>query len=324
MVACETGWNNATARTLPGDPGPGPDDPAPTRGRSRSVSSNRADATRIKDVASHNRRMLLIIHDSERGEDVHQAETGDGLGHDTGRVHVTIRYQLRVSVQSQDPRGREITGRALPDTGQPSPGRLPRRAAPLDALIPDDHPARTVWAYVEGLDLAPLYDRIRAVERGPGRDAIDPEILNGAVALRRRRGRRRLDALCREHAAFQWIAGDVSTDYHTLADFRTDHLEFLDGLLTAGVAALVAEGLVDLNRVAQDEMRVRASAGATSFRRRPTPEEALAQAEAQVEALRAEVAEGPAASDRRERGPGSGRRGRRTRRGARRPTRKPR
>src|SRR5512135_359611 len=43
------------------------------------------------------------------------------------------------------------------------------RAAPLDDLIPDDHPARLVWDYVEGLDLSPLYDRIKAVERGPGR-----------------------------------------------------------------------------------------------------------------------------------------------------------
>ena len=54
---------------------------------------------------------------------------------------------------------------------------------------------------------------------------------------------RKLDELCREHAAFQWIVGDVSTNYHTLADFRTGHVELLDGLLTQGVAALVAEGL---------------------------------------------------------------------------------
>src|SRR5205085_6256213 len=90
------------------------------------------------------------------------------------------------------------------------------------------------------------------------------------------------------------------TNYHTLADSRTGPVELLDGLLTAGVAALVAEDLVDLNRVAQDGMRVRASAGAASFRRRPTLEEALAQAEAQVEALRAEVEEDPAASNRRQ------------------------
>jgi transposase len=179
------------------------------------------------------------------------------------------------------------------------------RAAPLDALIPEDHPARIVWLYVEGLDLTRLYDRIKSVERAPGRTPIDPKILMTLWLYATIEGvgsARRLDELCREHAAFQWIAGDVSTNYHTLADFRTDHVAVLDGLLTGGVAALMAEGLVDLNRVAQDGMRVRASAGAASFRRRPTLEEALAQAEAQVEALRTEVEEDPAASDRREKG----------------------
>lgn len=179
------------------------------------------------------------------------------------------------------------------------------RAGPLDALIPDDHPARTVWAYVEGLDLTPLYDRIRSVERGPGRAPIDPKILMALWLYATIEGvgsARRLDELCRTHAAFQWIAGDVSTNYHTVADFRTDHVAVLDDLLTGSVATLLAEGLVDLNRVAQDGMRVRASAGAASFRRRPTLEEALTQAEAQVAALRAEAEEDPAASDRREKG----------------------
>jgi transposase len=195
-----------------------------------------------------------------------------------------------------------------PAVGTPRRRRADRqqvvfRASPLDALIPDDHPARTVWAYVEGLDLTPLYDRIRSVEGGPGRAPIDPKILMALWLYATIEGvgsARRLDELCRTHASFQWIAGDVSTHYHTLADFRTDHVALLDDLLTRGVAALLAEDLVDLNRVAQDGMRVRASAGAASFRRRPTLEEALTQAEAQVEALRVEAAEDPAASDRRE------------------------
>jgi transposase len=176
------------------------------------------------------------------------------------------------------------------------------RAAPLDAPIPNDHPARVVWDYVEGLDLAPWYGRIKAVERGAGRAPIDPKILLTLWLYATIEGvgsARRLDELCRERAAFQWIVGDVSTNYHTLADFRTDHVASLDDLLTKSVATLMAEGLVDLNRVAQDGMRVRASAGAASFRRRPTLDEALAQAEAQVEALRAEVEEDPAATDRR-------------------------
>jgi transposase len=176
------------------------------------------------------------------------------------------------------------------------------RAAPLDDLIPEDHPARIVWAYVEGLDLSPLYDRIKAVERGPGRAPIDPKILMALWLYATSEGvgsARQLDELCRRHDAYEWIVGDVSVNYHTLADFRCDHGALLDDFLTKGLAALMAEGLVDLNRVAQDGMRVRASAGAASFRRRPTLEEALAQAQGQVEALRQEAEEDPAASDRR-------------------------
>jgi transposase len=176
------------------------------------------------------------------------------------------------------------------------------RAAPLDDLLPQDHPARIVWDYVEGLDLGPLLRRIKSVEGRPGRAPIDPKILLALWLYATIEGigsARELDRLCREHDAFRWIAGDVSVNYHTLSDFRTDHVELLDDLLTQSVAALMAEGLVDLNRVAQDGMRVRASAGAASFRRRPTLEEALAQAQEQVDALRQEVEDDPAATDRR-------------------------
>ena len=176
------------------------------------------------------------------------------------------------------------------------------RAAPLDDLLPQDHPARIVWDYVEGLDLGPLLRRIKSVEGRPGRAPIDPKILLALWLYATIEGigsARELDRLCREQDAFRWIAGDVSVNYHTLSDFRTDHVELLDDLLTQSVAAMMAEGLVDLNRVAQDGMRVRASAGAASFRRRPTLEEALAQAQEQVDALRQEVEDDPAATDRR-------------------------
>ncbi len=179
------------------------------------------------------------------------------------------------------------------------------RALPLDALLAEDHTARAIWAYVEGLDLETLYQAIGSVHGGSGRAATDPRILLALWLYATVEGvgsARELDRLCRDHLAYRWIAGDVPMNYHTLADFRTEHLALLDGLLTRSVATLMAEDLVDLNRVAQDGMRVRASAGAASFRRRPTLEEALEQAEAQVQALRAEVEEDPAAADRRQRG----------------------
>jgi transposase len=173
----------------------------------------------------------------------------------------------------------------------------------LDAMLPEDHPARTVWEYVEGLDLGELYAQIRAVEGGVGRDALDPRVpmalwlyavLDGVGSARE------LDRLCESHVAYQWICGGVSVNYHTLADFRTANVELLDDLLTKSVAGLMQEGLVTMKRVAQDGLRVRASAGTSSFRRDKSLERLEAEARQQVEALRKELQDDPAATTRRQ------------------------
>src|SRR5262245_17330818 len=107
------------------------------------------------------------------------------------------------------------------------------RAAALDELISADHPARTVWEYVEGLDLSPLYQAIKAVEGNPGRPPIDPKILMALWLYATIDGvgsARQLDELCGDHAAYEWIRGDVSVNYHTLSDFRTAPGDLLDRL----------------------------------------------------------------------------------------------
>jgi hypothetical protein len=53
-----------------------------------------------------------------------------------------------------------------------------------------------------------------------------------------------------------------------LAGFRNDHIAIPDLLLTDGVAT-PHEGLIDLQRLAQDGMKVRASTGTSSFRCAP-------------------------------------------------------
>src|SRR5215471_8251552 len=175
-------------------------------------------------------------------------------------------------------------------------------AMPLENLLDDDHQARLVWDFCLGLDLAPLYDSIRSRVGGPGHPAIDPRIgvavwlyatLEGVGSARA------LAWLCQNHNAFRWLTGGVSVNHHTLSDFRVAHVEVLDGLLTHSVAALREQDLVDLNRVAQDGMRVRASAGAASFRRRATLQECLHEAQDQVARLKEELDDDPAAPSRR-------------------------
>jgi len=177
------------------------------------------------------------------------------------------------------------------------------RPVDLDSLIPADHRARSVWAFVERMDLSELYAKIRAVEGHAGRTPIDPRILLALWVYATVEGvgsARALAVLCEHHHAYQWICGGVSVNYHTLSDFRTAHVEFLDRLLTETVAVMMAAGLVTLDRVAQDGMRVRASAGASSFRREPSLQECLKEAQEQVQRLRAELEEHPGETSRRQ------------------------
>jgi len=178
---------------------------------------------------------------------------------------------------------------STPRVQRPNRDQLELRSVDLDGLLPPDHRARLVWEFVEGLDLAPLYAAIRAVEGGAGRPVIDPAILTALWLYATIEGvgsGRALDRLCDQHDAYRWIAGGVSVNYHTLADFRVTHGDTLDALLTRSVATLLSEGLVTLTRVARDGVRVRASAGAASFRGRERLHQYLDQATAQVQALR--------------------------------------
>jgi transposase len=176
------------------------------------------------------------------------------------------------------------------------------RACDLDSALPADHQARAVWAFVQSLDLQALYAQIRAVEGSVGRAPIDPAILMSLWLYATLDGvgsARELDRLCDSDDAYRWLCGGVGVNHHTLGDFRVEHALWLDGQLTRTVAALLSQGLVSMNRVAHDGMRVRAHAGAASFRRRETLEQLMQDAQAQVQALKQELGDDPGAGTRR-------------------------
>jgi transposase len=192
---------------------------------------------------------------------------------------------------------------ATPRLRRPQRAQGEMRIASLDQLLPADHMVRVVWDYVSSVDVTPLLQPIKALSGEPGRDATDPRLLLALWLYATIDGvgsARTLDGLCRDHLAYQWLCGGVSLNYHTLADFRSQQTAFLDQLLTASVATLLHEGLVEMKRVAQDGMRVRASAGASSFRREKTLRICLEEAEAQVQALKNQVNEDLQAATRRQ------------------------
>src|SRR6266446_316590 len=161
----------------------------------------------------------------------------------------------------------------------------------LEALLPDDHQARIVWKFVEGLDLSALYEAIGSREGEAGRPAADPKVLFALWIYATIEGvgsARELDRLVERDIAYRWLAGGVSVNYHGLADFRTRHVEVLDRLLSESVTALIAEGLVDLDEIALDGTKIRASAGKGSFAsaaRERAARETLQRAEKAREAL---------------------------------------
>jgi transposase len=173
----------------------------------------------------------------------------------------------------------------------------------LDDLVASDDQVRVVWDYVSKMDLSPLVEAIQSVDGEPGREPPDPKIFMALWLYATLRGvgsARELDRLCQQHIAYRWLCGGVTMNYHSLSDFRTAHVELLEKLLTQSVATLMAQDLVTLDRVAQDGMKVRASAGAASFRRGPTLQECLADAQAQVKSLRQELEADPSAGSRRQ------------------------
>jgi transposase len=195
-------------------------------------------------------------------------------------------------------------GRGAPRLRVPQRDQVELHWAALDQLLDPEHLVRSVWAFVQGLDLTPLYDAIKAREGEPGHPPAQPELMMALwlwAAVDNVGSARRLDQLCREHVAYRWLCGGVSMNYHTLSDFYTAHSKLLKQLLAGSFTALVEHGLVAPETLAQDGLRVRASAGAASFRRRDRLEELHAAAQRRVERLRAELEDDPGVADRRRR-----------------------
>jgi transposase len=189
---------------------------------------------------------------------------------------------------------------AEPRLRRPDRKQVLMRPCSLEELLPEGHQVRTLWAVVERLDLSAFYAPLKARGEAPGRAATDPKLLVALWLWGATQGvgsARELARLCGEHDAYRWLCGGVSVNYHTLSDFRTDHGPALDELFTQVLAMLMERKLVSVKRISQDGMRVRASAGGGSFKREEKLVDALAAAEAQVEALKLQ-AEQPENDDR--------------------------
>jgi transposase len=190
--------------------------------------------------------------------------------------------------EPEDPKPRPATRPEEARVYRPIRNQLEWTPRSLDSLLPQDHVARAIWAMLERLDLAAFYASIKAVMGRAGHPATDPQVLLAIWMLATAEGigsARQIDRLCDEHDAYRWLRGGVPINYHMLSDFRVANQKAMDELLTKVLASMICEGLVTLRHVAQDGMRTRASAGASSFHRKQSLEECLTEAKAQVARL---------------------------------------
>jgi transposase len=203
--------------------------------------------------------------------------------------------------EQSEPRAGAATGGA-PRLREPRRDQIELRAVDIESLIGQDHPVRVIWSYVEGLDLSELEDRIKARGDRPGQPATSPRLLLALWLVATSDGigsARALERLCDSHDVYRWLCGGVSVNHHTLSDFRVGCADLLDRLLAEHLTSLARAGLIDLDTLAQDGVRIRASAGAASFRREATLDRLLATARVVVEELKQEVDTRPDGSSQR-------------------------
>jgi transposase len=174
---------------------------------------------------------------------------------------------------------------------RPNRSQVRMVACSLEETIAPNHHVRLIWELVEQLDLSAFTVGLKVQHGQAGRSATDVRLLVALWLWAATDGvgsARELARLCRVHDAYRWLCGGVEVNYHTLSDFRVYHESALDGLLTSMLAMLAEQKLVKVRRISQDGLRVRASAGTNSFRRKARLEERLAEAQKHVEVLKSQ------------------------------------
>ena len=210
-----------------------------------------------------------------------------------------------MSEKTGDPIGKEQAKQVTRDARVRWPQRrqIEMRTLSLEQMLPADDQARLVWRFVETLDLAAFYQKIVVSKSQAGRTATAPEVLVALwlqATLDGIGSARELARRCETDMPYRWICGDDAVNYHTLSDFRVDHAAELEQILTTTVAALVMQKLVPLKTIAQDGIRVRASAGKSSFRRLLTLEKLQVAAAEHVQRLQAEAETSDSGASRRQ------------------------
>ena len=134
----------------------------------------------------------------------------------------------------------------------------------LDEMIPADHPARFIAAFIDGLD-AEAWEELEVDLAGDpmGAGAYHPRALLSIWVygfMTGVRSTRKLEAACRDQISYMWLAGMQRPDHNTLWRFYRAHRDRMRALMRRTVRTAVKAGLVDLALQAVDGTRIAANA----------------------------------------------------------------
>jgi transposase len=170
--------------------------------------------------------------------------------------------------------------------GQPKLRSVDRRQTLLatidvEELIPADHKARAIWELVGRMDLSGFTEPLRTAQGCAGRPAWDPQLLVSLWVYAYSEGissAREIERLMEWEPGMQWLGGMARVNHHTLSDFRVEQKGALDELFAELLAMLESAGQISLEQVMHDGTKIRAQAGADSFRREKSIGQRLKQA----------------------------------------------
>lgn len=165
--------------------------------------------------------------------------------------------------------------------------------APIDLehLIDADHPARAIADMLQRIDMTPFEEDIQTREQQVGRPCWPVRELIAVWSYAYSMGvssAREIERRMVYEPGLRWLVADRQINHHTLADFRVQQEQALEGLFVQILAVLEQEGMVDLQTVMHDGTKIEAVASTQSYHRRGTLEKHLERAQEAVRQLQSE------------------------------------
>jgi transposase len=151
----------------------------------------------------------------------------------------------------------------------------------LDEQLPDDHPVRLLWDFVEALDLTVFQRPAKAVHGHPGAPLLPIPLLFALwlwATIEGVASARLLTEKCTRDLPYQWLCGGRAVNYHSLADFYADQGVALREQFIEHIAALRQQHLITLTQVTLDGRKVTANASKDCYRREGTLQRHLEEA----------------------------------------------